>query len=243
MEVRHFFSKMIAGYLDKKILEYTHGLLVSSPNGGDLTFELFNRFTGIDLVVTGTNVTKHRPSVFSKRHTPKFPVAEAVAISMNLPFLFKPVYVEANVPINKYNRNADDYHGYWVDGGVLNNLPLHAFDEFGPQISDRYPDLRVLHPGVLGLRLTANPQPFPNNKVPSGRFDTVLRGYGGDVMESILYPSEGGQIRSQDEAEQTIDLLTYDLVTTEFAPPASKRETPVREAEKAVLKYFETKNR
>ena len=64
--------------------------------------------TGVDLVITGANITKHKPSVFSSRHTPLFPVAEAVGISMNLPFLFKPVHVEANVPVGPLNSRADD---------------------------------------------------------------------------------------------------------------------------------------
>ncbi|MGH9939589.1 MAG: patatin-like phospholipase family protein [Blastocatellia bacterium] len=238
---RNFFTRAISGYLSRKILQYTGGRIITPLSGGDLNFDLFYQMTGVDLVITGANVTKHRPGVFSRRHTPRFPVAEAVGISMNLPVLFKPVYVEADVPAGRgqLNANADDYHGFWVDGGVLNNFPLHAFDHLSPQVSTRYPDLRPLHSNMLGLRLTEGP---PNRLRPSstnpGAF-SVLLGHLGDLVDTVLYPSEQGQIRTAEEIAQTIDLFTYDLETTEFAPSEAKRETPVAEAERAVYRYFE----
>ena len=27
-----------------------------------------------------------------------------------------------------FSQIADDYHGFWVGGGLLNNLPLHTFN-------------------------------------------------------------------------------------------------------------------
>ena len=114
-----------------------------------MSFSNFVATTGVDLVITGTNITKQKPGVFSMRHTPNFPIAEAVGISMNIPVLFKPVFVEADVPVKidpktktKYNEKADDYRGNWVDGGVLNNFPLHAFDFLSPHVPG-YPDFSL----------------------------------------------------------------------------------------------------
>ncbi|BDU39356.1 patatin-like phospholipase family protein [Vibrio nigripulchritudo] len=211
---------------------------IMAVNGSELNFTEFFNLTGVDLVITGSNLTKHKPAVFSKRHTPHFPVAEAVGISMNLPILFKPVHVEANVPTGQYNRRADDYHGLWMDGGVLNNFPLHAFDFLSPQVSPQYPNLRPLNPNVLGLRLTdGHPTPQRASPPQQGTFD-VLLSHLGDVLGTVLYPSEEGQIRNSDERDQSIDLYTYDLATTEFAPPASKSATPIAEAERSVDRYF-----
>ena len=90
-----------------------------------VTFWNFEVLTGIDLKVVGANVTTKRSLLFSKDSTPNFPVSEAVGISMNLPFLFKPVFIEHAAP----NDMKNVYRGWWVDGGLLNNLPLHAFDD------------------------------------------------------------------------------------------------------------------
>lgn len=233
---RRFLSGSISRYLGGKIEQHTVGVS-NPPNAGDLNFEDFFFLTGVDLVITGTNITKHRPAVFSRRHTPRFPVAEAVGISMNLPVLFKPVHVEADVPVGPLNARANDYHGFWVDGGLLNNFPLHAFDYLQPPVSSEYPDLRPLNPNMLGLRLTEGPnQPHPISGKP--KIFSVLLEHLGNLIDALLYPSEQGQIRTADEVNQTINLYTYDLDTTEFAPPEAKRATPIAEAERAVDRYF-----
>ncbi len=230
------YSRLWGRYIQK----YTpSGQLMGAgqgAKGSELNFREFHSLTGVELVITGANITKHKPAVFSSRHTPLFPVAEAVGISMNLPFLFKPVHVEANVPVGPLNSRADDYHGMWIDGGVLNNFPLHAFDHLMPPVSAAYPGLRPLNPAMLGLRLTEGPASHGPSPRPE-RFDILLE-HMANIMGTVLYPSEEGQIRNEDERSQTIDLYTYDLSTTDFAPPPSKSATPIAEAERAVRRYF-----
>ncbi|GLQ74393.1 patatin-like phospholipase family protein [Vibrio penaeicida] len=241
---RNFLQSALYGTLWQRLVNRRtpqgQAPLIYAVNGSELNFREFFDLTGVDLVITGSNITKHRPSVFSKRHTPDFPVAEAVGISMNLPVLFKPVQVEANVPTGQYNQRADDYHGMWMDGGVLNNFPLHAFDFLSPSVSPQHPNLKPLNANTLGLRLTDGYPPSQRRRSATpqqGTFD-VLLSHLGDVLGTVLYPSEEGQIRSQDERDQSIDLYTYDLATTEFAPPASKSATPIAEAERSVDAYF-----
>ena len=237
---RRFLQNAVYGRLwDRLVRSRTapgQPIPIMSVNGSEINFTEFYNLTGVELVITGANITKHKPAVFSRRHTPNFPVAEAVGISMNLPVLFKPVVVEANVAAGPLNRRTDDYHGMWIDGGILNNFPLHAFDHLMPQVSPRYPGLKPLHRNMLGLRLTDGPA-RQGSAPPSGTMDIFIE-HLGNIMGTVLFPSEEGQIRSEEERSQTIDLYTYDLETTEFAPPASKSATPVAEAESAVRNYF-----
>lgn len=65
-----------------------------------------------------------------------------MAISSAYPLAFKPYLV--------YGRRDVD-NGYWLDGGVQNNLPLHAFDS--------RPDA-PLDPGMLGIRLEESTEPI-----------------------------------------------------------------------------------
>lgn len=244
---RRFLAGVVSKFLETKIQQgVARREFPEGTTGKDLNFDQFEQITGVELVITGANVTKHRPMVFSKRHTPLFPVAEAVGISMNLPILFKPVKVEALVAPSALVDKAEDYQGFWVDGGLLNNFPLHAFDHHSPQISSRFPDLRPLNPHILGLRLTDGPPDYQKKgkEAPSTGFAALLaplKEHVGNIFETLMFPSEGGQIRTIEEIEQTIDLFTYDLETTEFAPPPKKSEKPKQEAERAVIQYFRSK--
>lgn len=224
---RSFLAGIINQYLGHKLAEHP------GQNGGTVGFELFYQLTGVDLVITGTNITRQRPGLFSRRHTPSFPVAEAVGISLSIPPAFKPVFVEANVPVGPFHTRADAYHGLWVDGGVLNNLPIHAFDSLAPAGSGG-----ALHPNVLGLRLTDGPCAGQNGS-SQARTSTFILPYLSSLLGTLLYPSEEGQLRSPSEAGQTIDLRTYCLETLEFAPPEDKKREPILQAERAVDRYFQ----
>lgn len=69
------------------------------------------------LVLSGSNVSTGRTQLFSVDHTPDFPVADAVRISMSLPFLYKPYVIT--------QRRSPTWPpcGTYVDGGWWNNLP------------------------------------------------------------------------------------------------------------------------
>ena len=205
----------------------------------DITFRLLEYITGVKLVITGTNISKQKPFYFSSAFTPDFPVGEAVAISMSLPLFFKPVYVDSNV-----NKNEpllrEIYRGLWVDGGFLNNLPIHAFDWEGrdPIVpGEPVPELVELNPGTLGLRLTEGDGTNASYK----RYPDVFPSFPDNFIQlfgTTLYPSEGGQIRTYDEEIRTIDLYTFDLDTTDFAPSKKKRDKAIKEARDKVRIYF-----
>lgn len=233
IKVVQFFGEVIKEFLRERKSEFPDRY--TTP----INFKTFFRLTGIDLVVTGTNITKRKPGIFSRRHTPLFPVSYAMAISMNLPILFKPIYIDAHVPKGSLHTDIRDYYGFWVDGGLLNNFPLHAFDHLESKVSmetsKRFPDLRPLNSHMLGLRLTDG-EPIQRPSVNLGK--RGIHTFLADVLNSFMYPSEEGQILNSEERDQTINLYTYDLETVEFAPSEAKRAVPIEEAEKAVHEYF-----
>lgn len=73
---------------------------------------------GEELKVTGTNSTLRRTEIFSYETTPDMEIAEAVKISASLPVIYKPTL-------------RGGY--YYLDGGVLNNLPVDEFRDEGEQ--------------------------------------------------------------------------------------------------------------
>lgn len=219
---------------------------LNNLNYKNLTFGIFEDLTKLKFAVTGANIMTKRSVYFSGGHTNNFPVGEAIAISMNLPFIFKPIRVDYPVHIinfenpelvSKYNV---DYGGLYVDGGVLNNLPIHYFDNvhnlessgFIPPMPDPCSDLNK---NLLGIRLT------PPDKAPSpkdiGPF-FALGSHVGDIMDSVMYPSEEGQIRNPQEKAQTIDIDTGELSVINFSPPSEKKNPVIDKAFRTVIDYF-----
>jgi NTE family protein len=103
------------------------------------------------LYVFGTNLTQEAVQKFSYETTPDVAVADAVRISMSIPFFFQTRYYEQN-------GSNDPY----CDGGVLNNYPIDTFDE---QHSGVDPDSghQMLHrtpnKGTLGFHFVDPSQP------------------------------------------------------------------------------------
>ena len=66
----------------------------------------------------------------------------------------------------------------------------------------------------------------------------VLSAYLPELADVVTSPAGEGQIRTPDERNQLIELFTGDLSLTEFSPPPSKYEWPVRNAKEVVSAYF-----
>lgn len=121
---RKFFDDLIMSRLVAAHFTVYKGTVPLNP---DLSFREFYNITGVDLVVTGVNISQRAPKYFSVWHTPDFPVVEAVVLSMSIPFAFKPTYIGGGVRQGDTAQNAA-YKGLYVDGGMLNNYPVRAFD-------------------------------------------------------------------------------------------------------------------
>jgi NTE family protein len=250
--VRQFFSDLLK---DKLITGNT-----SIPQDTDpkkITFYHFWAATGVDLFITGVNVSRQRPMYFSVWHTPDFPVIEAIQISMNIPILFKPIYINSKVHGGAEDEYNQKYHGLWVDGGMLNNYPIHAFDVLenhppDPSLIDFpvatiFPENdttisvgkgfdesiseRKIRDGVLGFRLTdktlKEQAELRDDISPK---DYTLKRYFGELLNTFMYPSEEFQIRDKSDRDKTIVLYTEEIKITDFSniPLDIKRKTKVK---------------
>lgn len=182
----------------------------------DLTFFEFYYLTKVDLVITGTNVSKGRSLYLSVYHTPDFPVIDAVSISMNLPIIFKPIYVNYTVHKQKDLKYNDLYKGLWVDGGMLNNFPIHAFDEL-ERITDgkdyffdiaktKANTLKPFSNIVLGFRIKGKPE---EKDTEFNEDLMVITSYVGSLINTFMYSGGDGQIRTPQEEASTIYLNSF----------------------------------
>jgi len=219
--VRNFFVKAIEDRFKE--------LFNEKIDGGRINFETFYKYTKCNLIFTGVNVMKHKFQYFSKDHTPDFPVAEAAAISMNLPGVFKPVYVEGG-----------ELEGLWIDGGTVNNLPLHAFDYTEKrELLERYHEelYAYLHPGTLAFSLVPSLDGKEKEETKSWTdlfpfFDFVV-----GVLNRMWDPSES-QVKREVEREQIIRIPYGELSTLNFTPKESVKKEPIQQAYDIVMDYF-----
>ena len=202
----------------------TYNARKDNPYDSNINFEQFYKLTGVDLKITGTNITQGYGAFFSKATTPEFPVIEAIGISGCFPFVFKPIWVDSQKPIRDgiqiydsrladYDKSGSGYKtktlfGFWADGGIANNLPLHAFDEAAGILNNKVLALRLTPPKGNGVTLDQMTMP---STVKNYTMD-----YYGSLSSMLTNASEESQIRTGEEVNQTIDLDTGTLKTTAF---------------------------
>jgi NTE family protein len=184
--IRHFgwfkgnyFLKLMESYIEKK------------TGDGRATFcDLVEKYRDRHfkrLYVFGTNLTQQAVQKFSYETTPEVAVADAVRISMSIPFFFEARYYQQNGSNDAY-----------CDGGVLNNYPIDTFDEqhtavdpdSGEQMLHRTPNQET-----LGFHFVDPSQPAsPINSLRSftgGVIDALL-----DIQDILLKTNPGDERRS-----------------------------------------------
>ena len=88
-------------------------LLKNKLQQNDISFEQLYQKTKVKLQIGITNLNTNKFELWDYQLKPKLSIIEAVSISCNLPFVFRPV---------KFNKE------FLIDGGILNNFPINYFE-------------------------------------------------------------------------------------------------------------------
>jgi NTE family protein len=181
-----YFLSLMESYIEKK------------AGDGRATFkDLAGKGGFKDLHVFGTNLSQQAVQEFSNQTTPDVAVADAVRISMSIPFFFE----------------ARSYAGHvYCDGGVLHNYPLAAFDA---QYTAADPDTghtmlhRTPNAETLGFHLDNLDQPTPRpidnvRRFAGSVFDAIL-----DIQNILLKSNPGDERR-------TVFINDLGVKTTDF---------------------------
>jgi NTE family protein len=161
------------------------------PGDGRATFRDFvEKYKDLNfkrLYLFGTNLTQQAVQEFSYETTPDIAVADAVRISMSIPFFFEARYYEQN-----------GQNDIYCDGGVLNNYPIDTFDQrsTSDQPSGDTMLYRTPNQATLGFHFDSPDQPPspPINdlrKFAGGVIDALL-----DIQDILLKTNRGDEQRS-----------------------------------------------
>lgn len=101
----------------KRMLKWFGEQLKERTGDSDITFkEVWERFHK-ELCIVVTNLNQMSVEYFHPKTTPNTPIRRAVRMSVALPGVFQCV-----------REMNNDYEDVYVDGGLLCNYPIHAFD-------------------------------------------------------------------------------------------------------------------
>jgi predicted acylesterase/phospholipase RssA len=217
---------LFEGLLRQAAAKRKGGLPSSYENLG---FQRHYEIFGKELLFTGTNLRSGKTHLFSRTATPYFPVADAVRISMGLPWVFKPYVIQSQ------NDELDPPCGVYVDGGVWNNLPFREFDSTPPgtktkgSAAGRDQRGQGKGPRTLGLRLEIEPLASV-----SSIWDLTAQ-----MLKHGVLGSGESQVLDKYTAQCILlDTRGLDLLT--FSPPQNQavRDRITKRSRRAVCRYF-----
>jgi predicted acylesterase/phospholipase RssA len=187
---------------------------IRKRNPSELTFRDLHRITGSKLVLMGTNITTKASLPFSVDATPDFPVVDAVCLSMSIPLLFKPTFISGEVNLDPGADSAHNYKykGFFVDGGMLANIPIHAFD-----YEDDNPDRGVQHPLVFGIGLADG---VDRNENPGFQQDPSYKRY---REAARLKAAKKGMLADEQQAKQKKQRENDDAINRYLRRPDRQR--------------------
>ena len=221
----------------------------NSYTANTLTFAQFAKLTNVRLAVSATNVVNGINILFTEDFPENFPVAEAVAISASFPGIFKPTWIDKAVFRGSSSTTYGDpaaLQGYWADGGIIDNFPLHAFDSYAMSGSaPNYPwsaaevNSEELNPTMLGFQLVAGSSPTPNTTVTAIQPKNLWIGnYLMDIFGALTTQNSDGWVRSKKERAQTIQIPVGKLTTMDFSPPPDVIDAAEELGYQATKLYF-----
>lgn len=208
-----YFLNLMQSYIERKAGDARATFRDLAEGGGGFK----------DLYVFGTDLSQQAVQEFSYRQTPDTAVADAVRISMSIPFFFEARY---------YRQDGQD--NVYCDGGVLNNYPVSTFDE---QYTADDPDTghtmlhRTPNAATLGFHLDdldpQRPHPIDNVRRFAGSvFDALL-----DIQDILLKTNPGDERR-------TVFINDLGVKTTDFQLSDQLKWELIAQGRAATSKYL-----
>lgn len=189
-----------------------------------LTFKDFHDHPDlIDLKLFGTDIATKRGEEYSYEKTPDMTILSAIRITMSLPIIFQPAYIEERVFVEekegkKYYRLERASDTPKMDGGYFDNFPVNTFDKDG-----------MYNPNVLGFCLVPPEEffEFARKELPDiNHIDEK------SFIHYLVQMAVAGLFGQQDyyhgqgiDTERTVYLSTLDVDTLDMNLSKDKKQT------------------
>jgi len=127
-----------------KIMKVLAKFMISKDIKSDITLlELFNK-TNKSLIITAVNINNQNVEYLSHTTYPELSVIQAIRMSISIPFVFTPIqfnkcfYVDGgcidNFPLHQFIGNEDKIIGIYATEEIQNNKDINSLDEYAIQV-------------------------------------------------------------------------------------------------------------
>ena len=202
------------------------GELINKKTGNpDYTIEQLYNDKKIKLVIVTTD-TNYSKSIYMYPGNPikeysNIPIRLAVRLSMGIPFVFEPY---------RYNDS------YFVDGGVLDNYPLHVFDGEYPGDPKARLNLCSPNPKVLGIKLMTNDQQV-NYEITEKQTFNGLFDYAVSFVHTFLTENDR-RIMTPLFWKRSIIIITPNYPITKYDITTEEKTLMINIGKKYTLEFF-----
>ncbi|MCX7771124.1 MAG: patatin-like phospholipase family protein [Proteobacteria bacterium] len=229
----------------KKFRDWIGELIKGKLGNSEATFyDLVKSEKNIkQLYIIGVNLSTGFAEIFSHEHTPNMCIADAVRISMSIPFIFFAI---------RSNNNC------YCDGGLIDNYPVKLFDrmkyvevpknarftdyyeEHNKSINDKNFSPYVYNKETLGFRLDSNKEiaVFKDHLEPAKTKINNLPDYTKAVMVALFNIQNSMHLHS-DDWQRTIYIDTKGVKTLDFSLSGDKKQELITSGIDGVKRYFE----
>ena len=203
------------------IYKYIEELIQQKTQNPDYTFKQLYDDRGVELVITGTNITDRKSVYYHHHNYPNMRIKDAVRISISIPFLFEPIIVDGK---------------FMVDGGVIDNYPIHLFD--GNCIGDLNARLNLCDPNpyTLGLKLIT-PDEVENIENMSSVEIKSIKDYAMSIIETLLAVTDKRYMRPG-YWERTLPIHVPNIPATQFKISPEQQQQLIDIGKKSVVDFF-----
>lgn len=203
-------------YAGDVFLDWMTDLIKKKKLDAKATFDDLHKNGCLDLKIYATDLYIQDIQEFSYANTPNVIVAEAVRASMAIPLFFKAW---------KFSNSIPNDHIY-VDGGVLLNYPIYAFDK------NDTPNNQTLGIQLENLGQTATSNAFGYNN---------LKEYTKVLFETLMLTQKIALAQDATALKRTVSINDLGISSTNFDLTKEEKNNLIVQGRKAMETYFDVK--
>lgn len=185
----------------------------------------------------GTNLSTRSQVVFSAETTPDMPIADAVRISMSIPFMFAAPRIDGDV---------------FCDGGVVNNFPIRLFDcekyfhdqDYLAKLRHAHdgnnsPDHHITNPETLGLKIDNKQElaAFRDDQELTAADVDDFFAFTSALLSTLLDAQQNVHLNDADW-QRTVFIDALGIKTTEFDLSDERKQMLIESGRKGALHYL-----